>query len=556
MPIISEQPANELTPPGLTHIPPRFPIVPFRGRPNPTAPIWTDYRKGAPKRNVGFTGFFGAGQGFAAPGTPPFVAAPVTDDTIEPPGGLPTHKRGRLSGWGEPVREHDLDVVKIRSAIAAAERGETTRLFVIYRDFVLEGSHLQTEFGKRKMSVLGQPHSIKAWKAKGAKVATAQDQKAADDIERMIDNCENWERGLVSLMDAALWPVAVAEKIFDGDNPDPANLPGIRFKFRRFDAVSHFLECYRLAYIAAGGFQLPGNIAPKAVPMQINQPGDTIWNPDSWEPDLRFFRTLPNGMIDYSWGNIYAPDPIRHIVHRGNILSESIRDNYGAVMRALLFWHLFIMLGRDWWARGMNKYGTPFIVAKANMQQKDTFDFLKEAFRQCVSIGGLLVNKDADVQLSTAVGNNISQGYEIFIKFCNAEISKLVLGHEGSSTAKSEGLNSSQEKSVDGASEMIRTFDQIFLKSTLERQLFTPYLRMNGQMTAHTPTITWGGLSNDDLTAMFEQIATAKQAGLQLTDDGVEAVNATSGLTFERVSEPEPELEPEMPGGNPKDGLK
>jgi hypothetical protein len=510
--------------------------------PNPAVRQWTNFVSGQFKPGAVVTGFNTQNRGTYGNAFFPFSVAPVTDATIESPGTPAIHKRGRLSGWGEPFSERqNLDSAKIQSAISAAERGEMTRLYTIYRDFLMGSSHLQTEFTKRKMSVIGQPHNITAWKAKGEKKASAIDQSAADEIQYMIDNCENWNRALVHMMDAALWPCAVHEKIVE-PNGD-ATKPNLRFRLKCLDSVSPFLHSYKLAYMAAGGFMLSNNvpnvIAPLAIPQQMFRDGNVIWDPDTWEPDLRFFRTFPNGMIDYSWAAMYAPDPMRHMVHRGNCISDTIRDNYGGVLRAILFWDFFKELGKGWFSSKMQKWGSPFPVAKANMQNVDTLQMLRQAFKESIEIGGLLVNKDADVMLEGINSANMAEGYDIFLRRCDAEISKLILGHEGSSTAKSEGLNSSQEKSVEGASEMFRIFDQMMLKKTLEDQLFAWYLAING-IPGHAPSITWGGLSEEDATELFNQINLAKTAGLQLTDEAIDHVSDVSGLQYERAPEPDP----------------
>lgn len=504
---------------------------------------WSRYLAGS--KAVPFRGFTGQNQGVLGTNYFPFRPAPISDATIEGPDQIPFHKRGRLSGWGEPasISEHT-DTAKIQSAISAATRGEMTLLYQLYRDFMLNCTHAQTEFAKRKMSVVGQPHTIKAWKARNAKKPLPEDEKAAELIDEMIEGCENWNDGLLHLMEAALYPCAVHEKIYAPNEDDTK--PYLRFRFRRFDPVSPFLHSYKLAYLAAGGFQLPANainvIAPNAIPMQIGRNGDTIWDPDTWEPDLRFFRTFPNGMIDYSWASMYEPNPIRHIVHRGNILSRTIRDNYGGVMRGLIFWEFFSLIGRDWFARAQERHGAPFALAKANMQNVDTVNFLRQAFRDCLAIGGMVVNKDADVELIQAMQTNMAQAYKIFLDFCNAEMSKLILGHEGSSTAKAEGLNSKQEDSVEGASDMFRVFDQRCLRHTLEKQCFIPYLRMNGFVNCHAPVIGWGGIGEEDGTELLTQVGLASDAGLQPTDEAVEHISEVVGIEFERKPEPEPEM--------------
>lgn len=526
--------------------PNRYPANPSRNEVNPAIPAYFDFSQSRQQRraprSIGFTPNY---QGPLGTSILPFRQG-FSDDAMTPKGVPAEYIKGRLSGWGEPpnISTH-LDTQKIQNALRAAERGEMTLLYQIYRDYVLANSHLQTEFAKRKMAVIGQPWTLKPWKARGEKKAKPEDIKAVQVIEAMIEKCTNWQDGLIHMMDATLWPCAVNEKIVEPNIPGyelyDDSQPGIRWWLKTLDPVSPFLHSYKLAYLAAGGFQLPMNVpnvvAPNALPLQMNEPGDTVWNPDTWEPDLRFFRTFPNGYIDYSWANMYAPDPMRHSVHRGSILSRSIRDNYGAMMRATLFWTFFMLDARTRWARAMGKYGQPFILAEANMADVNTLNFLREAFDNCSQIGGMLVNQGAKAQMVQAMSTNLSQGWKIFMDFCNGEISKLVIGHEGSSTAKPEGLNSNQEQSAKDVAENIRIFDQMMLRRTLRTE-FAWYLKLNGYDRSHPPIITWGGLSEEDATELLTQIKLAKEAGLELTDDGIEHVGNVCGLEYRRAPEP------------------
>ena len=472
-------------------------------------------------------------QGLTGTNTIPFVVAPVNDSTIEPVGFLPTHKRARLSGWGEPgPLPLGLTIAQINNAFSAAERGETTLMFQIYRWLEIAVAHLQTEFSKRKMVVVGQPHTLRPFDKKNR-----EDVIACEAIEDMIENCENWNDALIHLMEAALYPVSVMEKIYE---PAPEG-SGYRFYLKRLDQVSPFIFCYKLAYLASGGFSIPPMFAqvpaPNSIPMQLNKPGDTIWDPDTWEPDLRFFRTFPNGYVDYSWATIYAPDPIRHVVHRGNLLSKSIRDNYGGVMRAIAFWAYLTQVGRDWFSRGMERFGTPFPVAYVDAQQIDTIRFLEQAFQNCSVIGGLLVDKRAKVELIQAVQNNMAQGYQTFLKFCNDEISKLIVGQAESSNPKASGMNSDVSKEAAQVSENYRLFDEKMMSQTLRTQIFSWFLQLNG-LSGRPPLITWGGASEEDASQLMQQLADAKSAGLQPTEIGLEQINERCGIEFEMAPEP------------------
>lgn len=482
----------------------------------------------------GFTGQYKGTMGVIAQQTP-LGLENITEETIEPVGYYPVHQRGRISGWGEPpalITPH-FDSVKLLSILRQAERGETTQLFTIYRDFILDNSHLQSELAKRKMRIIGQPWTIIPYKQKGAKTITPEDQFAADVIEDMIDECENWNEGLSHFLDGILYPCVAAEKIVELNTDETK--PWLRWKFRRFAPVSEFLFAYRLAYMATGGFQVPVNTvsvtAPRIIPLEFNRQADVTYNVDSWEPDLRFFRTFPNGYIDYSWFSMYAPDPMRHIIHRGNIISRGIRDNYGGPFRSLLKWAFYIELAKEWFAKNMNKYGHPFIVIKANTENVDTFEYLQSAIKESNELGGLVLNLDANAELEGIDYGKMAEGYTMFLDYCNSEISKIINGHEGSTTAKAEGLNSDQEKTVSDSGDNIRLFDQVMLGHTLETQLFAWYLKING-IPGHVPSIRWAGLGEENATELMTQLMNANKAGLVLSDEGIEYVNEITGQKF------------------------
>jgi hypothetical protein len=299
------------------------------------------------------------------------LAKTVPVEVIEPevmdPIPVPLTKRARPSGYSEPPNLSTLlDAQRIQNALRSAERGDTRDLFTIYRDELLGYSHLQSEWLKRKAVIVGQPHALIPKDKKNA-----DDVQASEVIGQMIENCAGWTDGLTHLLDASLYPVSVSEKIFKPvgmlDTSASVKHP-VRYLLKEISAIPYELLCFRLPY------QPP--TAPAETSILRTSSGyvanpATIYNVDDWESGLRFYETMPNGTVDYSMTAVYAPEPERHIVHRGNMLSRSIRDNFGGVMRASLFWYLLATKGRDWFAVYMQKYGSPFLVGKVDAQDKN-----------------------------------------------------------------------------------------------------------------------------------------------------------------------------------------
>lgn len=440
-----------------------------------------------------------------------------------------TARRARMSGLGQPqYLANTIDVQRIQNALRAAERGDTWILFTLFRDMYASYGHLQSEWAKRKCVITGEPESLIPHEA-----GNKDDQVACEVIRDMIDNCRNWFDGLNHLLDASLWPLAAAEKIFE-----PIGLADtekfkhpVRFKLKEIAPIDPTLLCFKLPYV-------PGYTA--------KENGDGVFNPDDWEAWLRFYATSQQGNTIYSLQNVYRPDPNYHMVHRGNMLSPTLPPNFGAIMRMILFPWLLSTQDRDWWAQFMQKYGQPILVGKVNAQQQDTVAYMQSAFSLCQQLGGLVVDSKAAVealQVSTQDGAN---AHKIFQEWCDMTVSKLVVGQVLSSTPKNTGMGSGMANQAEEVREDIRQYDTMKLADTLQKQLFRQYLDINGYR-GHAPHIYWGGMREQAASTLAKTLANVKQAGYVLTDSGIRTVSQKFGFDLE--VDPNP-MTPGSPQGN------
>ena len=175
---------------------------------------------------------------------------------LSPP---PTEQSHWLGPRFEPANiSANATVTQVQDAIRQAESGDTTSLFRFYRDSLLGDDLIQGCLATRKLAVLGQPLAIMPMDK-----ANADDQAAATAVKRAIADCENWSAGLGALLDSAMWPVSLVEKIYA---PAGAPLPGeprLTWTLRRLEPVNPLLLCFRWAYFT-GGVGLG-----TATPMQI-----------------------------------------------------------------------------------------------------------------------------------------------------------------------------------------------------------------------------------------------------------------------------------------------
>lgn len=434
----------------------------------------------------------------------------------------PTQRLSVVSNRYEPPNiSTSATVATVQSAIRAAEAGDTRLLFALYRDITIGGSHIQAELQKRKFAILAQPHEILPEDKKNA-----DDVAAATAVTQMIGDCENWIVGLGHILDSVLWPVSAVEKIYKpaeaggsmergagsmepgAGNRQRSNPLNLQYTLKTLEPVNPTLFCFWRNY-------------------EIEAPP-----PEQWEPDLRFYFNEPNGRIDYSTVKAYYADRNRHLIHRGHLLT-GIRDNWGGPMRSCVFWWLLASLGRDWFGRFMERYGSPFPVVRTDITNADALAFLKEALSLSLKIGGLIVGEETMVELKESMVAGGADGYEKFLNVCNREISKVIVGQTTSSEPQHNTLGTGNARLAGDVRDDIKAFDQISLGHTLRRQLFEPFLEING-LTGRAPKIVWGGLDPQEAQQLAQELWNLAQAGLEPTDDALPGLSERVGFALQR----------------------
>jgi phage gp29-like protein len=254
---------------------------------------------------------------------------------------------------------------------------------------------------------------------------------------------------------------------------------------------------------------------------------------NDWEPFLRLWPIDEAGRIIYDTSTATKLDPTRHIVHRGHLLTQA-RDNWGGPGRAITSWWLLRGLGRDWFARFMERYGSPFPVGKTNVQDPQSVNLLQTAFSLASKIGGLVIGQDDAVELQSAMVQGGAEGHERWHNVCNDAISFAITGYK--SSQKPAGLNAGEEGMISNIREDVRLFDQKTVSDTLVKQLFDRFLKFNG-LQGCVRTV-WGGLSDDDAATFATLVKTMSDAGFEPTDEAMPVVEERTGLQWQRKQIP------------------
>lgn len=383
---------------------------------------------------------------------------------------------------------HTVAAEDVLAIFRNAEAGNTDRLFALYRDILLAHAHLQGRFTERKEAVLGDVFTVQPYdKTQPADVATATA------IQEMQADCPDWHDALNHLLDSFLWPVALVEKVYA-----PA---GRGYRLVRLVPVPHDLLDFQNGRLRVKDTDSAG-------------------------------RPL---------GTTSEPTPQRYIIHRGHLLTTP--DNWGGPMRSLVFWWLLGTMDREWWGRFLDRYGSPFPVGKVDSGDDDSRIILERAFSLATKIGGLVVSRETEIEIKQAAAADAGTAFEKFHDVCNREISKLILGQTLSSDAQATGMGSGVASSQDGIRQDKRQSDAMRLAATLRKQLFTQFVQING-LPGRPPLAGFGGVDHKEAAGTAALMASLKNAGVQLTDDGIASLSERIGLPLERAAAPASPISP------------
>ena len=391
--------------------------------------------------------------------------------------------RLHLGGGASSYREQPdnvaklIDVDDLHAILAEAEQGKPLRMFTFIRDAIFAGSHILTEFGKRKIAVLGDTFTVTAVDRSNPEAV-----RIAEEINSLIDSLgSRWHGLLIHLLDATIMPVAVSEPIWA-----PSKRPGWYYEPIDFDNI-------------------------------------LLTSLDYSEKGCMRIRTGDNE---------FAPPTCDAIIHRGHILAN-FPDYWGGPVRSILFWFLFATMDRDWWIQFLNKWGQPFLIGRYDPADAGAGDLMRSAFAAAKRLFGIVVSKNAEVQVQQ-ISTSSGDVFGAFHTLANAEISKLILGQTMSSTPSNIGLGGGQSSIQEEVRQDIRQFDGKALGFTLREKFFTAVCRLNGWDETLAPIITFGSVSNAEKRATADLLGALKNAGLEIADDGIETLSEQIGFPLRR----------------------
>lgn len=383
-----------------------------------------------------------------------------------------------------PNESRGVSADSLHGMIQAAEQGDTTRLFAFYRDIILTDSHIQTEFGKRIIAVLGDDLVVNCEDKSNPIAGWIKEQ-----IETQLKSLgAGVDELLKHMLFSTIYPVSVAEIIYK-----KSHRAGWLYEVDKFVVIPHT-------------------------------------NLDYTSPDHVLRVSLP-----HCTGEFLTPDVEGWILHRGSVFS-SFSDYLGGPMRSILFWYLFSTQTRDWWAQFLNKWGNPFLIGKYDKNDASGKLSLANAFANARRLFGIVTTSETDVKVEQ-ISSSSADSFERFKTFSNAEISKVILGQTMSSTAQNVGLGGGQASVQEEVRQDIRQYDSKQLAQLLRASIFQPLCRLNGWDVELCPSFSFGGVSTAEKSSIVELLGKVKAGGLQLTEDAIGLVSEQLGIGLERAPE-------------------
>lgn len=208
--------------------------------------------------------------------------------------------------------------------------------------------------------------------------------------------------------------------------------------------------------------------------------------------------------------------PFKFIFHRHK--TKSGHPTRQGVMRVCAWMYLFKNYDIKDWVSFAEVYGMPLRLGKYDPSAtKEDKDALIQAVRSLGSDAAGVISKSTEIEFIEAVKNSGKDVYEVLAAFCNAEMSKAILGHSAGADS-TPGKLGSETQAVD-VREDIKKADCEMVSKTLRRDLIRPLVGFNFGWDAPLPWFSFMYKAPEDLKTEAERYKTHLDSGLPIGAD-------------------------------------
>jgi hypothetical protein len=333
--------------------------------------------------------------------------------------------KGMAPVYHRPSQAGNYDVDVVQAAIAAAQSGDITPLLGLYRDMESADNVIQSAISTRKLAVMARGFSVVAADNSGD-----AGERVADEVKAMLDRSQSFVDACTWLLHGCVWPCSVVNIRW---------VPG------------------------SSGFSHPEF---RLVPLELF---------DYRQRSLRIRDVAEDGV---PLSTTHTPDEGRYIVHRGHMLMAP--DTWGGPLRALVFWYLFSTQDREWWARFLERFGSPFLVGRYDKGDDESRLNLVNAFSEATRLFGIVATNETQVELKeSASTSNSSTAFKDFHEVAKNEKLLLILGQTLSGNAENTGLGSGVAGLQGKVRDDVKLWDAFKLANTIKTAVVVPWMRAN-----------------------------------------------------------------------------
>ena len=208
------------------------------------------------------------------------------------------------------------------------------------------------------------------------------------------------------------------------------------------------------------------------------------------------------------------------LLHRYGTAGSEIQRS--GLIRPLAFLYAFKRLSMVWYARYLEKFGTPAVAAKISERWEDVDNKVRADVGELLSLwsndASFIVPQDFELSFLAPQQGGADQ-YLQSLKYFQSQAWRLLLGQDMTSTGASSNRASAEVgKSI---SYSIMQHEAQALSETLTAQLIKPIIQNAYGFTANAPRFKFMLQTPDDLQAKAAALQMMGQAGYMLADDNI-----------------------------------
>lgn len=360
-----------------------------------------------------------------------------------------------------------LTPARLAEILMQADAGDVQRQAELFEEMEEKDAHLGSQFGIRRQAVSGLEFEILP------KTDDGQGKEVADFCRQCIESLPNWDENILDMLDALAKGYSMHEILWD----------------------------------VSSGQAVPRELSwihPKKV---------TYW--DSLTPRV-LSEEEPIRGVD--------PQFSKWIYHRHK--ARSGYDTRAGIMRTCTWMYLFKNYTIKDWVTFSETYGQPLRIGKysPNASEADK-DALFQAVRTIGVEAAGIISRNTEIEFIEASRGSTLNVYESLANFCDAQMSKAILGQTLTSEAggsKGQGSFALGKVHAEVRQDLVKA-DCSALGKTITQQLLKPIVGFNFGWDVPVPQFRFQVQEPEDLKALADVYSVFVDRGLDVAQEHISA---------------------------------